>query len=161
VIAPTRRNRWLALTGLFALPWTVMTYGTELNAIFLWASVATAPPQVLPLPEYLARVGVPVQQLPPRLLGWPLSAALFGLAALVEALSAAVDRDLRGPTAGLVALAGLAHLRVAQGMARTADLAVPVGPLAAFAVAWWLYVAAPPDAREGDRERSPAREGER
>lgn len=141
-----RRERWsrgrrrrVALLALALVPWTVLTYGWELNGIFLWASVATAPPQVLPLPEYLERVGVPLARLPTRLLGWPVSAALFGLAAASEALDAVLDRDLRRPTAGLLVLAALAHLRVTLGMGRTAGLALPVGPLAAFAVLWWLY----------------------
>ncbi len=133
------RRRRVALLVLALLPWTVLTYGRELNGIFLWASVATAPPQVLPLPEYLSRVGIPVTRLPPRLLGWPVSAALFATALVAEGLDATVEWDLRVLTAGCLVLAALSHLRVTLGMRRTAGLAVPVGPLAAFAVLWVLY----------------------
>jgi len=139
----SRRRRIGALALLGALPWTVLTYGSELNAIFLWASVATSPPQILTLPEYLAVVGIPLSRLPARLLGWPVSTASFCLAVAVEAAGFGLDRDFRRPVAGLIVLAALAHLRVTLGMSRTAGVAVPLGPLAAFGLLWWGYRADP------------------
>ena len=144
--SPTRR---LAVVGLLAaVPWTVLVItgpnGTAYNGLFplfvLDLNPALSPPlRVVPTPRFfLAGGGLPRN---PEL--WPTSVLLYLVALASAASGRLLDREDPRFTGGALALAGIAGLGVAYSFShRLAYTPLPVGSLAALALAWWYYAPA-------------------
>ena len=138
--APPRR-RFLAVLVVGLLPWTALLSARGASFVFSFGLVNTGPLGLTNLYDYLF---VYTAGLPERLRAWPVGVVLH-----VGALASAAGglRGLEDPrlTGGLVFFAGAAHARVAYGLYRTyvgtgASVAVlPIGALAAWAVAYWYY----------------------
>lgn len=136
------RWRWPVLT-LFVLPWSVLAIGDQpgigVELVFVWGLLDLPSRHWFTLPEYVfAFTG----RLPARLLAWPIGSLTY-LGALVSALSGSLlDREDPRVTAGLLVLSGLNCLWFTGGIAQrnTATiLAVPLGTLLMWFVAWWSY----------------------
>lgn len=134
---PTRRVRSLWVAALGAVPWTVVVYPRGIDLVFPWGLVNTNPLGVVDLASYLLVYTPGIRALPPRLTAWPWSSGLFALAVASAALGL-VDREDARVTAALLALAGLVHLRVALGLVRVGELAVPLGTVLSLGGAWWV-----------------------
>ena len=138
--APPRR-RFLAVLVVGLLPWTALLSARGASFVFSFGLVNTGPLGLTNLYDYLF---VYTAGLPERLRAWPVGVVLH-VGALVSAAGGL--RGLEDPrlTGGLVFFAGTAHARVAYGLYRTyvgtgASVAVlPLGALAAWAVAYWYY----------------------
>ena len=131
----TPRRRLFALLALGAVPWTVVVIGDQLTLFFPGGVLNTDPIAFVDLFTWFAGGGGLPRN--PELL--PLS-YLFYLGAILSAAAGLWNREPPRLTAGLLVLAGIAHLGVAYSVLhRIAYLPVPVGPLLAFAVAWWFY----------------------
>lgn len=131
----TPRRRLLVLLALGVVPWTVVSVGSELTLFFPFGVLNTNPLELVFLAEWFADGG----RLPrnPELL--PLS-YLFYLGALLSALAGPWGREPPRLTAGLLVLAGVAHLGVSYSVLhRVAYTPVPVGPFVLTTVVWWLY----------------------
>jgi uncharacterized protein (TIGR04206 family) len=137
VIARDRPTaRALGALAVGVLPWTVVLRRGELDAVFLFGLFNTNPPHLVDVYSYLFVFTTGPANLPDRLLAWPVSTALFCLALASLALGV-LGREDRRVTAGLFALAGIAHLQVTFGLLRLGETAVPVGALLSFVLAWW------------------------
>jgi len=129
----------LLLAGI--LPWTVVVIaGRGATAMFPFGLLDLNPAvdptaRFLPLPDLLRYDG----GLPrtPELL--PAS-VVFYLGALASATAGLLGREDPRLTAGLVVLAGLAHLGVSYAfLHRPGYTAVPFGAVVLIALAWWVY----------------------
>ncbi len=143
--SPARR-RLVALLAPLAAPWNVAVVETGfLTLVFPWGLVTPGNPSVTTLYDYLF---VYTGGLPAYLRAWPASVGLYLLALCFAAAGAATGRDDRRVTAGLLALAGTAHISLALGFSvQPGRYAVPTGTLVLGAAAWWYYRRAP---RDGD-----------
>ena len=131
----TPRRRLVALLALGIVPWTVVFVGDQVTLFLTFGVLNTDPVEFTFLLTWFAGGG----RLPrnPELL--PLS-YLFYLAALASAAAGLWDREPPRLTAGLLVLAGVAHLGVSYSVLhRIAYLPVPAGALLALALAWWFY----------------------
>jgi uncharacterized protein (TIGR04206 family) len=130
---------------LGVVPWTVVAYPSGVDLILPWGLVATDPVSVVDLYTYLfVYTGGPAT-LPDRLLAWPIASAVYGFGILGVALGLRGYEDRR-VTAGLLFVAGVAHLQVTLGLRRIGADAYPVGAVLSFLLAWYVFVTAP-DAR--------------
>jgi uncharacterized protein (TIGR04206 family) len=112
----------------------------DLDFVFVFGLVNTNPPHLETVTAYLFE---DTRGLPRSLLAWPVSAALWACAAASAALGA-VDHEDPRVTAGLLALAGVAHLRFSLRFAgRPGLVALPVGVATCWTAAWWLWTAGP------------------
>lgn len=132
------RRRPLLVAAIGLVPWTVVVYPNGVDLVFPWGLVNTNPPAVVDLPSYLFVYTAGPGSLPDRLTAWPESALLFGLA-VGSASLAAVGREDSRITAALLGLAGVVHFRVALGLIRLGETAIPVGPALLLGAAWWAY----------------------
>jgi uncharacterized protein (TIGR04206 family) len=129
------RTRLLALLALAVLPWTVILVGSAFTFAFPFAFVTTGPLSTVWLWDLLRFGG----GLPRSPLLLPLAALLYVLA-VVSALGGVRGREDPRLTAGLLVLAGVAHLGVAWSVLhRLAYTPVPAGVVVVFGVAWWFY----------------------
>jgi uncharacterized protein (TIGR04206 family) len=131
------RVRIALLLAPLLLPWTVYVVGSEVAFVFPWGLVDPSPLYVTDLYSYLFLY---TAGLPDHLLAWPLSVGLY----LVALAGAAAGRLTDAVDARIVplalALAGFAHLSVAQGLAfQPGRAAYPVGTAALWAVALVLF----------------------
>lgn len=143
-----RTARWGSLPELVPLlalglviPWTVMFApasggGQQINVVFAWGLGTLDPFHIITVTDYLL---VYTDGLPDRLLAWPAGTLLY-LTALVSVMLP--GRDDRRVTAGLLVIAGIAHLGFVLGIYRTTptlSALIPVGPAACWALVWWRY----------------------
>ena len=132
----TPRRRLLVVAALGLLPWTVILVGGELTLVFPFGFFNTNPPELVDIYTFLFVAGGRLPRNPQLL---PLS-ILFYLGALGSAAAGLVDREDPRLTAGLLVLAGVAHLGVAYSVShRIRYTPVPFGALGMLAVAWWYY----------------------
>lgn len=131
----TPRRRLATLVALAFVPWTVILIYGEVTLVFPFGFFNTNPPALVDLYTLLsAGGGLPRN---PELL--PASALLYG-GALLSAAAALADREDPRLTAGLLVLAGVAHLGVAYSVVhRLRYTPLPVGALLLFVAAWWFY----------------------
>ncbi|AZH25141.1 TIGR04206 family protein [Haloplanus aerogenes] len=133
------RSSLLPLLALLAVPWSVQTFaGTRPPGfVFAWGLLNVDPVSVTFLWDFLFRY---TMGLPDYILAWPLSVACYG-AALASAFAGhLLDRDDPRVTAGLLAAAGVAQLSLARGFSfQPGRTAWPLGTLACWLVAWWVY----------------------
>ncbi|MFC4549222.1 MULTISPECIES: TIGR04206 family protein [Halorussus] len=124
----------LATLALLFVPWTILG-GRDF--VFLWGLATLDPVHVTTITDYLF---VYTAGLPRRLLAWPVSSLLYLLAVGSAAGGLLVGREDRRVTAGLLVLSGVSHLWFALGMVRRSTLvAIPLGTVLVWAVAWWFY----------------------
>lgn len=128
--------RVAGLLAALLVPWTVLLYPDGSSYVFAWGLASTDPVHVTTLPEYLF---VRTSGLPRRLLAWPVSTLLYGLA-LASAVVSLIGREDVRVTAGLLAFAGVSHATFALGMGRPGVLAIPVGTVALWGLAGWSYL---------------------
>jgi len=129
-------RRLLALVVVGVLPWTVLVGPGGVELVFLFGLANPATVHFVSLPEYLF---VLTSGLPDRLLAWPASTLLYAGGLVSEVADQRLGGDVR-LTAGLVGLAGLAHLGFTFGIvAREGSTVLPLGPAAAGLVLWWFY----------------------
>ena len=134
---PAPRRRLLALLALGIVPWTVVVEG-DVTLLFSFGLVNANPLHLTPLDDYL-RFAQGFAALPEYLQAWPVSVGCY-LAAIASALGGVAWREDRRVTGGLVVLTGLSHVGVAIGLSRgIGRIALPLGPVLALAIAWWLY----------------------
>ena len=137
LVSSASRRRLLALLALGLVPWTVVVEG-DVTLLFPFGLVNADPFHLTPLDDYL-RFARGFAALPEYLQAWPVSVGCY-LAALASALGGVVWSEDRRVTGGLIALVGLSHVTVAVGLSRAIGrLALPLGPVLAFAIAGWLY----------------------
>ena len=137
--AATPRQRLLAVVALAAVPWSVLTYPGGVAFLFPWGLLNLDPPGVTPLYDYLFRY---TAGLPDYILAWPVSVGCYLLALASVAVGVAAGREDVRVTAGLLVLAGLAHLSVASGFAvQPGRTGYPAGTVALWAVAAWHWPA--------------------
>jgi uncharacterized protein (TIGR04206 family) len=129
----------LAFLALLAVPWSIQTFagGRPPTFVFAWGLVNLNPLGVTVLWDFLFRY---TAGLPDYILAWPLSVACY-LAALASALGGRLfDREDPRVTAGLLAAAGVAQVSLARGFSvQPGRVAWPLGTLACWLVAWWVY----------------------
>jgi len=131
------RRRLLAHLALGLVTWTVLV-GSGVTLLFPFGLVNADPLHLTLLDDYL-RFARGFAALPRYLQAWPVSVGCY-LAALASALTGVVWREDPRVTGGLVVLTGLSHATVAVGLSRgIGRLALPVGPVLAFAIVWWWY----------------------
>ncbi|MES3518471.1 MAG: TIGR04206 family protein [Natronomonas sp.] len=132
---PTPGRRLLAVAFVGIVPWTVLLLGREATFVYWFGLLNTNPLELTNLYQYLF---VFTDGLPRRLEVWPVSVALYA-GALGSA--AAGLRDFEDPrlTAGLLVFAGVAQLQLAYGLLGLGSVAVPVGTVLMWTVAWWYY----------------------
>ncbi|TSD15755.1 TIGR04206 family protein [Haloglomus irregulare] len=130
------RRRFGAILSLAFVPWTVISIYSEWTLVFPFGFFNTSPPQLVDLYTMLFVAGGGLPRNPGLL---PLS-VLFYLLALGSAAVALGDREDPRLTAGLLVLAGVAHLGVAYSVShRLYYTPVPFGALLMLVVAWWYY----------------------
>lgn len=135
-----RRTRVVGV--LFAVgavvPWSVQVFtARDATWLFAWGLVNTNPFQTTTLVEFLF---VYTQGLPAFILAWPASVGCYLLALGAALLGLWTDWEDPRVTAGLLVLAGIAQLSVAQGFSYQPNrTAYPVGTVVLWTVAWWGY----------------------
>ena len=129
---------WGGVLALLVVPWTVVHYPGGTSLVFPLWSATTNPLHATFLWEFVGRQPGGIETLPPRLFAWPLATLLL-VVAVLGAVAGMAGREDRRLTAGALVLAGLVHLRVTVGLSRIGETALPLGPVLAFAVAWWHY----------------------
>jgi uncharacterized protein (TIGR04206 family) len=136
----SRRGRREAavVAALALLPWTVLSWSDGVSAVFAWGLLNPAPPHVVLLSDYLFRFSGGPAGLPERLLAWPMSVLLY-LGALASAAGGFLGCEDRRVTGGLLVFAGVSHLGFTLGLQQPGMTVVPVGPVALWAVSWWVY----------------------
>jgi uncharacterized protein (TIGR04206 family) len=131
----TPGRRLVALVALAFVPWTVILIYGEVTLVFPFGFFNTNPPALVDLYTLLAAGGGLPRN--PELL--PASTLLYA-GALVSAAAALVDREDPRLTAGLLVLAGIAHLGVAYAVVhRLRYTPIPFGALLLLVAAWWFY----------------------
>jgi uncharacterized protein (TIGR04206 family) len=135
-----RRTRVVAalLAVGAVVPWSVQVFtARDATWLFSWGLVNTNPWQVTTLVEFLF---VYTQGLPGFILAWPASTGCYLLALGSAVLGLWADREDPRVTAGLLVLAGVAQLSLAQGFSYQPNrTAYPLGTAVLWAVAWWGY----------------------
>jgi uncharacterized protein (TIGR04206 family) len=132
----TPGRRLGVVLALAFVPWTVISIYGEWTLVFLFGFFNTNPPQLVDIYTMLFVAGGGLPRNPELL---PLSVLFFGVA-LVSAAAGLVDREDPRLTAGMLVLAGIAHLGVAYSVShRIYYTPVPFGALLTFVVAWWYY----------------------
>lgn len=107
------------------LPWTIISTPNGLTYVFAWGLVNPSPLAVTTVVDY---VFVLTQGLPDYLLAWPTSTLLYVLALANVALGRARGIEDVRVTAGLLAIAGVAHAWFALSFGRTPGvLPIPLG----------------------------------
>ncbi|WP_435066497.1 TIGR04206 family protein [Haloplanus sp. C73] len=126
------------LLVLLVVPWSVQTFtgGHDPTFLFAWGLVGISPPAVTFLWDFLAATA----GLPGYLQAWPLSVICYCLALASAFAGVCWDREDPRVTAGLLAAAGVAQVTLASGFSvQPGRTAWPLGALACWAVALWLY----------------------
>ncbi|WP_251330064.1 TIGR04206 family protein [Haloplanus pelagicus] len=143
-MGPRLRRRPVAVLALLAVPWSVQTFagGRPPTYVFAWGLVNADPFGVTFLWDFLVRY---TRGLPPYIVAWPISAGCYLLALASAACGRALGREDVRVTAGLLAAAGVAQLTLARGFSvQPGRTAWPLGTVACWAVAWWIYARSSP-----------------
>jgi uncharacterized protein (TIGR04206 family) len=138
-VTPHSTRRDVAvLLGLGVVPWAVLAYGSGLaTLVFAWGLATPAQGSVTSLYHFLFRYTV---GLPEFVLAWPVGVGCYLLALLSAGVGAATGREDVRVTAGLLVFAGITQLSLARGFSvQPGRTAYPVGTVALWAAAWWLY----------------------
>ncbi|WP_128905487.1 TIGR04206 family protein [Halorubrum amylolyticum] len=148
----TRRNAWLLVVALLAVPMAVIP-GGDLTVVSLWGFLNTAGPAGAlgaggyPVWAYFLEQPRPFGALPASIRAWPLAIGFHLLAAASATAGVALGREDRRVTGGLLALAAAASLWVSVGVATRFGVGttsgwlavIPVGALATLAVVAGVY----------------------
>jgi len=131
-----RYRRVPVLLAVAILPWTVVAIRDTVSLFFVFGIVNADPVHLTTVTDYYFRF---TGALPRYLLAYGVSGLLFG-AAVVSALVGLYWRESGRVTAGLLVVAGLSQLWFAAGFYRRPGyVAVPLGTVAVWLVAWWYY----------------------
>jgi uncharacterized protein (TIGR04206 family) len=135
-----RRTRVVAVLVAVGtvVPWSVQVFtARDATWLFSWGLVNTNPVQVTTITDFLF---VYTQGLPEFILAWPASVVCYLLALGAAVLGLWADWEDPRVTAGLLVLAGIAQLSVAQGFSYQPNrTAYPLGTVVLWVVAWWGY----------------------
>jgi uncharacterized protein (TIGR04206 family) len=130
-------DRLVVLAVPLVLPWTLVATPASVSLVFPWGLVSAwpLPLHAVSLSRYLTSL---TNGLPGYLWAWPSSVVLYAcaLATTSRYRPAWVDDDA---TAALLAFAGLAHLLVSVGLWRGRQVALPVGTLVLWTLAYAVY----------------------
>jgi uncharacterized protein (TIGR04206 family) len=134
---PAAVDQTVVLAAPCLLPWTLVTTGGAVSLVFPWGLVSAWPLPVaaVSLVRYLTTL---TGGLPAHLRAWPVSVLLYACALATTTRYARRRVDAEG-TAALLALAGGAHLLVSVGVWRSGRLALPLGTLVLWALAYAVY----------------------
>jgi uncharacterized protein (TIGR04206 family) len=132
----TPGRRLGVIAALAFVPWTVISIYGEWTLVFPFGFFNTNPPQLVDLYTMLFVAGGGLPRNPELL---PLSVLFFAVA-VASAAAGLLGREDPRLTAGMLVLAGIAHLGVAYSVShRIHYTPVPLGALLLFVVAWWYY----------------------
>jgi len=146
----TRRFGWLLVLALLAVPMAVIP-GDNLTVVSLWGFLSTSGPGIAaggyPVWAYFLDQSRPFAALPASIRAWPLAIGFHLLSAASAVAGAALSREDRRVTGGLLALAAAASLWVSVGLATRFGVGttssvftvLPVGAVATLAVAVVAY----------------------
>lgn len=138
----TRQRAALAVLLVGFLPWSVILEERDVAFVMVWGLFRPSSLHVHTLYTLLTDSWPSYWVLPHSLRIWPVGTGLYCLA-LVSAFRGMVGGNEDGRvTGGLLVLAGLAALWVSVGLALrsgTASLAIPVGAVGLWFVAWRWY----------------------
>jgi len=128
---PGRGTLLLLAAGL--VPWVLIPYETGVSLVFSFGLVTPHPLYFQSVLAYLDAAG----RLPRTLLAYPIATVLYASALASRAL-AALDREDRRVTAGLLGLAGLdvLYFAVAFSSYRIRVVALPTGTFLLWLAAW-------------------------
>jgi uncharacterized protein (TIGR04206 family) len=147
------RAGWTLVLALLVVPMAVIPASGDLTVVSLWGFINPAASDSglgiggYPVWSYFLDQSRPFAALPPSIRAWPLAIGFHLFAAASAASGAAVGREDRRVTGGLLVLAATASLWVSVGLATrfgvgtTSGLftVLPVGAVATFAVAAVAY----------------------
>lgn len=147
------RSGWALVLALLAVPMAVIPASGDLTVVSLWGFINPAASDSglgvggYPVWSYFIDQSRPFSALPPSIRAWPLAVGFHLLAAASAAAGAAVGREDRRVTGGLLVLAATASLWVSVGLATrfgvgtTSGLltVLPVGAVATLGVAAAAY----------------------
>lgn len=139
--ASTRRAAFAVLLLAF-LPWGVLWEGDDVGLVMAWGLFRPSTLHAYPLSALLTEAWPSYRLLPHSLRVWPVGTGLYGLALASAGAGALVRREDPRVTGGLLVLAGIASLWVVVGVAgRSAPgvLAIPLGTVGLWLVAWRWY----------------------
>jgi uncharacterized protein (TIGR04206 family) len=145
------RAGWVLAVALLAVPMAVIPAAGDLTVVSLWGFLNAGGPGSglggYPVWSYFLDQSRPFAALPPSIRAWPLAVGFHLLAAASALAGAALGREDRRVTGGLLVLAAAASLWVSVGLATrfgvgtTSGLfaVLPVGAIATLAVAAAAY----------------------
>ncbi|MDZ5811555.1 TIGR04206 family protein [Halorubrum sp. AD140] len=150
--ARTARAGALLVLALLAVPMAVISAGGDLTVVSLWGFLDAGPESGGALGGYpvwrdFLDQPRPYGALPPSIRAWPLAIGFHLLAAGSAAIGAALGREDRRVTGGLLVLAAAASLWVSVGLAARFGVGttvswltvVPIGAVVTLAVAALAY----------------------
>lgn len=132
----------VAVLLLGFLPWSVLWQGNDLAFVMVWGLFHPGDFHVHSLYVLLTESWPSYWLLPHPLRVWPIGAVLYGLALASAGGGALLRREDLRVTGGLLVLAGIAALWVSIGLATRTQgdvIAIPVGAVGLWLVAWWWY----------------------
>jgi uncharacterized protein (TIGR04206 family) len=135
---PGPRTRVALLLALLLLPWSIQVFtARDATFLFAWGLVNTNPVSMVSLPEFLF---VYTRGLPEFILAWPLSVICYALALASAVVGWLAGREDPRVTAGLLALAAIAQVRLAWGFSIQPNrTAWPLATFGLLVVVWWSY----------------------
>ena len=148
---PVARIGWALVLALLAVPMAVISAGGELTVVSLWgflnAAASGSGVGGYPVWAYFLDQSRPFAALPASIRAWPLAIGFHLLSAASAVAGAALGREDRRVTGGLLVLAAAASLWVSVGLATRFGVGttssvftvLPVGAVATLAVAVAAY----------------------
>lgn len=131
-----------AVLLLGCLPWGVLSSGDDVALVMAWGLFRPSTLHVYSLYDLLTESWPSYRMLPHSLRVWPIGTGLYGLALASAALGALAGREDPRVTGGLLVLAGIAALWVTAGAAGRSEpgvIAIPLGTIGLWFVAWRWY----------------------
>jgi len=132
-------RRLIAVILLGLAPWVVVLFPGQFDLVFAWGWINSENWNVVTMWDYLFEYTRGFGALPRHLQAWPLATLLYCCALFSAASGAAVDREDRRVTAGLLVLAALSMLRYTVGFGHPSATVVPLFIPAVLVVCWWFY----------------------